>query len=59
MTDDRRTGQEMWNRCIGEVKDTNVYNCLILLMTWVDEVTVRIMDLENDVRELMNETEEM
>ena len=58
MSDDKRTGQEMWNRCIGNVKDTNVYNCLIIIMTWVDELTVRIMDLEDDVREFINEQKE-
>jgi len=58
MNDDRRTGQTKWNQCIGNVKDINVYYLLIILMTWVDELTVRIMDLEDDVRDFMNEPKE-
>ena len=43
---DKRTSQDMWNKCIDEVKDANVYNCLIILMTWIDELTLEIMDLQ-------------
>ena len=49
---DKRTAQTTWNMNIGEVKDTSVYNCLIILMTWIDELTVAIMDLQDEFEEM-------
>ena len=43
-----KTAETMWNKCIGDVKDTSAYNCLIILMTWIDELLDRIDELEEE-----------